>query len=101
MEVLQKGTTPNGVDIQIEDWSKDYPKTFGYGSTIALYPTAKRSIQGKFWDYPQKDKRFRLSFDVKSNFEAKEIFEKLVKGVKDILDYTNYILDKKLLEAII
>ena len=28
MQIIRKGTTPNGTDIQIEDWSEDYPGTF-------------------------------------------------------------------------
>lgn len=101
MEILQKGTTKDGVDIQIEDWSKDYPKTFGYGTTIALYPTAKRSVQGAVFEYPKKNERFRLSFDVQNNFQAKEIFEKFLSGEMDISDCKYFISSKRLLEAII
>ena len=28
MQIIRKETTPNGTDIQIEDWSEDYPGTF-------------------------------------------------------------------------
>lgn len=101
MEILQKGTTPNGVDIQIEDWSKNYPNVYSYGTTIALYPTAKRSVNKGGFEYPKMNERFRLSFELKSNFEAKEIFEKFLSGEMDILDCKYFISDKRLLEAIL
>ena len=34
MQIIRKGTTPNGTDIQIEDWSETYPGTFKKNATI-------------------------------------------------------------------
>ena len=100
MVILKKGITKNGVDIQIEDWSKDYPKTFAYGTTIVLYPTAKRSVMNGVFEYPKMNERFRLSFDAKDNYEANEIFKNLVSGEKQIFDYKNRIKQDKKIEAI-
>ena len=36
MQIIRKETTPNGTDIQIEDWSEDYPGTFKKNATIGI-----------------------------------------------------------------
>lgn len=39
MKVLERDLTKNGIDIQIEDWSKNY-SFYNFGDVVALYPKA-------------------------------------------------------------
>lgn len=43
MKVLEKALTPDGIEIQLEDWSEhntaEYPNVYGF--TIGAYPIAK------------------------------------------------------------
>ena len=56
MKVLERAKTPDGVDIQIEEWNEDY-EFIPYASTVAAYPVSKTSISGAF--SPKAGKRFR------------------------------------------
>lgn len=44
MKIIERSVTPNGIAIQLEDWSegnsKEYPDI--YGLTIGAYPIAKK-----------------------------------------------------------
>ena len=40
MKILEKATTPDGIDIQIEDWSDTY--SFMNILSIGVYPIAKQ-----------------------------------------------------------
>ena len=57
MKILEKATTPDGIDIQIEDWSDNY--SFMNILSIGVYPTAKQS--DTVWIIPNE--RFRMSLD--------------------------------------
>lgn len=39
MNILRKGKTPNNTDIQIEDWSINYPNSKSF--IIGFYPVSK------------------------------------------------------------
>lgn len=65
MKILQKATTPDGTDIQLEDWSEDYA-IFPYGSTIAAYP--------------RKHIRCRATLELYNYQEAMSVFDGLQKG---------------------
>ena len=55
MKILEKATTPDGIDIQIEDWSDTY--SFMNILSIGVYPIAKQS--DTVWIRPNE--RFRMS----------------------------------------
>lgn len=78
MRIERKGKTKSGVNIQIEDWSKDY-SFLAYG-VLGAYPIAKKQ-QG----FIKKDTTFRVEFaNFKNNEEIYELFEKLERGELDI-----------------
>ena len=78
MQIIRKGTTPNGTDIRIEDWSETYPGTFKKNATIGFYPMAM--------------------FDFNTEEEAKEAFDSLQSGEKSFMDfldnYSNFVISK-------
>lgn len=91
MKILEKATTPNEIEIQLEDWSDqntaEYPDL--YGLTIGAYPTAKNSSKYKWIEAGNK---FRLGItankysnysndDVKSDFEALKSGEKILEDL--------------------
>ena len=78
MKIIQKATTPDGTDIQIEDWSENY-SCFAYADTIAAYPIAKYTDTYSQFS-PQAGRRFRAEFRFESYEVAKPIFENLVSG---------------------
>ena len=63
MQIIRKETTPNGTDIQIEDWSEDYPGTFKKNATIGIYPIALNSIYHDegFPEYPKRGEYLGVS----------------------------------------
>lgn len=97
MKILQKGTMPNGTKIQIEDWSKDYNFKF-YSSTLASYPISKTNHKGSF--APKEGKLYRFAFDFKTEEEAKNAFNSLIKGNKSLLDYKEYLNRKEYINCI-
>ena len=72
MKILRKGTTPDGIEIQIEDWSEDY-SFCSYGSYLAAYH--KKYIRIRSW----------LEFS--NHQDAVNTFESLMSGEKNIFDY--------------
>lgn len=90
MKILEKGTMPNGTEIQLEDWSEhntaEYPDL--HGMTIGAYPTAKNT--GKY-RWVQGGKKFRLSISKNSyadysNEQVKADYENLKSGRKKLED---------------
>ena len=73
MKVLMKGVTPDGVHIQIEDWSESY-NCHNYGDLIAAYPKI-RGISA------------RAEYQVESNGTAQRIFRRLEKGEAKLTDF--------------
>ena len=71
MKILRKATTPDGIEIQLEDWSEDY-SCFAYGSLIAAYP--------------KPHLRIRSELDLDSHTKALLTFEKLVAGTARVID---------------
>lgn len=72
MKILRKGITPDGIEIQIEDWSEDY-SFCSYGSYLAAYP--KKYIRIRSW------------FEFNNHQEAVNAFESLIAGEKTIFDF--------------
>ena len=80
MKVLERAKTPDGIDIQLEDWSEDYNFT---GLCIAAYPIAKVSR-----NFIKEGKPFRLQIDFyrKNDDEARADYEPLKSGEKRLED---------------
>lgn len=86
MKIIRKDTMPNGVKIQLEDWSKEYPDLFGL--QIGAYPIAKNS--GKY-GFTLSGDRFRLTiatntYDDYTNADVTADYEALVNGQKSLED---------------
>lgn len=96
MKVIERATTPNGIEIQIEDWSGDYD-FMAYAGTIAAYPIAQESSVNTF--EPKIGQKFRLSFDFTSTKEAATCFEQLKTGKKRLTDFASD-KDKKYLREV-
>lgn len=99
MTVLWKKTITtkeNGTfDIQCEDWSKDYPDTFTYGSMLAAYPKSKASVEGYF--APRRGRTFRCAFHFGNNSDVEEAMRKLENGETELADYEQYLENSKYL----
>lgn len=75
MKVLERAITPNGVKIQIEDWSEDY-SFHRFADVVAAYPM---TIYGK--------KEFRAEQQFKNATEASDAFYSLKNGEKNLDDF--------------
>lgn len=60
MKVLERAKTPDGIDIQLEDWSDGNTEEYLdlYGLDIGAYPVAKNT--GK-WGWVRGGETFRLT----------------------------------------
>lgn len=89
MKVLEKATIPDGIKIQIEDWTQDYDcfKTL----SIATYPVALRNPVSKTVPFFEVGRIFRVSInrEWKNNDEVRSAFEELKNGKKSIKDFKN------------
>ena len=89
MKILEKATTPDGIDIQIEDWSDSY--SFMNILSIGIYPIAKQS--DTIWI--KLNERFRMSLNkFKSDSETLEVFRKLKNGNYKLEDLTEHFEEK-------
>ncbi len=85
MQVIQRSITPEGVGIQIEDWSMNYSNA--PASTVATYPIAKQKIPGSNHNYPAPGDTFRFAFHFKTTLEARKCFNQLESGEKTLKDF--------------
>lgn len=96
MEIIWKKrvtTTENGTfDLQLEDWSKDYPGTFPYGSTMAAYPIAK--ADGSTYFSPRRGQPFRCAFYFPNREVAGDAAEAIAFRGAELSWYADY-LDRK------
>lgn len=84
MKILERAKTPEGFDIQIEDWEEDY--SFMNIHSIAAYPKAKN---GSKYQWIKAGEEFRLGINrFKNNEEAKQAFDDLINGIKTIEDFS-------------
>ncbi len=74
MKVLQRGQMPDETDIQIEEWSEDYP-FYPYGGIIAAYPKNR---------YGEKIRAYKT---FESTEEAEKAFKALKNGDKTLTDF--------------
>lgn len=91
MKVIKKSYTPDGVQIQINDWSEDY-SFFATNSEIAAYPKAKASSP---YGWVRAGENFRCGFTFESEEQALKAFQQLESGEKRLEDFTD-VLDLKL-----
>lgn len=91
MFIIEKGTTPNGMDIQIENWAETYPNLHKENDTIGFYPMAVNDIYNAehpyFPAYPKRGQTFRAELKFDTAEEAKEAFEALKSGEKTFIHY--------------
>lgn len=87
MQILEKGITPNNINIQIEDWSKDY-SFMPYGATIGTYPISKQSLQGSF--SPKLGRSFRFQLVFKNHEQVQQAYKQLLSGEKVLNDFKEY-----------
>ena len=90
MFIIEKGTTPSGMEIQIENWNDAYnfiPKN----ATIGFYPMAVNDIYREdkphFHAYPKRGETFRASLEFNTDEEAKNAFEDLKSGKKTYIHF--------------
>lgn len=93
MFILKKGLLEDNTRIQIEDWSDDLSFR-KYGSTLAVYPKSKVTLNGQF--APKYNKSFRCDFEFNSHDEALKAFQELINNVKNLKDFELYLNDPKL-----
>ena len=90
MQIIKKGTTPDGTSLQIEDWSEDYT-SYNKNATISFYPMAQENIYREdkpHWTpYPKRGETFRASFNFDTEAEALEAFVLLENGCRFFMDY--------------
>lgn len=91
MNILKTSKTPDGTDIQIEDWSDNY-SFHDYGDTIAAYPISKWNDDYSPFS-PKAGKKFRAEFTFSSSQMAKDVFEELESGTIEIEDLTEFMAD--------
>ncbi|MDE6200343.1 MAG: hypothetical protein K2M47_00715 [Clostridiales bacterium] len=86
MQVITRGTMPDGTGIQIEDWSKSYSFEAENG-TVAAYPIATRTDYDSPLKYPQCGQSFRLAMRFTSAADAASCFAALQDGSKQLDDF--------------
>lgn len=97
MKVIERAVMPDGMGIQLEDWSEhnteEYPNL--YGLTIGAYPIARNT--GKY-RWIEGGKTFRLTiaqneYSGYSNNDVKLDFESLKNGEKKLNDLSSHFWD--------
>jgi hypothetical protein len=82
MKVLEKAYTPDGILIQLEDWSENY--SFMNTYNIGAYPKAKNSSK---YQWIKAGYEFRLDIHgFNSNEEAEQVFNDLITGKRKLTD---------------
>lgn len=99
MQVIERAKTPNGIDIQIEDWHKDY-YFMAEASTVATYPQATKTDYTSKLEYPRANERFRLAIRFNNKDEAKQCFDNLKNGTKQLQDYHEHFTNKNYIDYI-
>ncbi len=90
-KIIERGITPDGIKIQIEDWRECYPGVYTT-LTIGCYPIAKQSSRY----FIKKGEVFRCEINkIDTDEEAIWIFNQLVNGEIKIEDLGDRITDSK------
>lgn len=86
MKIIRKDTMPNGVKIQLEDWSEKHPD--GLGLIIGAYPIARNS--GKYgWTLNGQTFRLSIAANKHANYTDADVtadYESLIAGEKTLED---------------
>jgi len=102
MEIIWKKrvtTTENGTfNLQLEDWSKDYPGTYPYGSTMAAYPISKADAGGTFG--PRRGFAFRCAFNFPNVEAAQTAAEAIAHAGAELSWYAHYLDFKEYLPCL-
>lgn len=98
MQVIQRSITPEGVGIQIEDWSMNYSNA--PASTVATYMRAKQPIPGSGRNYPAAGDTFLFAFHFKTTVEARKCFNQLESGEKTLKDFIGNLDNPQITECI-
>ena len=94
MKVIDRAITPDGINIQLEDWSEynseKYPNL--YGLSITAYPVAQRTGKNRIIE---GGKKFRLTIEFNPyanylNHDVKADYEGLKSGVKSLEDLATH-----------
>jgi hypothetical protein len=105
MRITTKGIMPDKTKIQMEDWSQDIPSIHTINDVVAVYPIAKQpatvlefeGVNGfRRFEYPQQYRRFRLALQFPCETDAKTAYDRLLNGNAELLDYVEYMQEKKL-----
>ncbi len=80
-----KTTMPDGTEIQLEDWSNEFPSSTNLWWAVGAYPVAKHS-SGRLFG-PRRNQEFRLTISFAEESDARECFRKLESGEAELLDY--------------
>jgi hypothetical protein len=104
MKIIRKGVMTDGTDVQIEDWSEDYPGTYARAETVAAYPVAKKTHWRDTGScniaYPRERERFRASFDFGSEEAAAAAFAALLTSAAKLKDYVAHMHDPQYAECL-
>lgn len=90
-QVLKEGVMPDGTRIQLEDWSGYV--LHKYADTIAAYPKSKANL---IREGIKQGENFRVSFRFNNQEQAENVFERLIAGTADLIDYDWYIESPRL-----
>lgn len=99
MKVIERSKTPNGIEIQLEDWrehnTEKYPDLYGY--TIGAYPISKHI--GKYrWVEEREKFRLSISQSTYANYSNEDVlsdYEALKSGSKTLEDLANHFWNGK------
>lgn len=97
MKILQVGSMPDGTEIQLEDWNEDY-RFMPPGSTLAAYPISQINMDGQF--APKRNQSFRISFNFDNEQQARQAYEDLIVGTKQLIDFKEAVKDRELIECL-
>ena len=104
MKIIKKGAMPDGTNIQIEDWSEDYPGTYARAETLAAYPVATKTHWRDTGScniaYPRERERFRASFNLGSEDAANSAFAALLAGEAKLKDFAEKMHDPQYSECL-
>lgn len=87
MKVIERAKNPDGVKIQLEDWTENYPNQYD----IAAYPTAKRN--GKWLICSGEKFRLQISTNEHLGYTRETLFhdfECLKSGEKKLEDLAEH-----------
>lgn len=95
MKTIERATIPDGTEIQLEDWSEDFPGVCGL--TIGAYPIAKNT--GKYgWIRSGESFRIHISqnkYTGYSNDDVRADFEALKNGTKALEDLSAHFWNRE------